>query len=476
MSRYRITLIVLFILFVVANGAYLHRVPGLLGDEASEGNNVYELLHEGKNWLTGEQTYIGPLIDFIRMPFIALFGYSVMALRVITFLTSLILFWLAADVFKKLFGEQPTPWIMAATFFSPIYLLYQRLGWTITFIPFFALLMLWIVLRQKRHYAVLAGFIAGIGLSNHILFFPTLIAVAVALWLGSIKNIRLWLRAWPVLIGFWAGFAMQLTVLLLSPGASELKTVVTTFSQRVHDLPLLLPLLISGSSYIAAYTGDALSPLILKLVTTVVVILGVIALAYVRPRKVVWLWTGALLLQLLMKLVIIDRFTLRYFVPCVLGVWVLAGLGLSVLIKKQAGAVVLASGLMLASVVLVLIPFLRTGGSTADFSLGNRTNSANAFLDTDPLIACIRGAGSVSSDDIHIFNRLTYFSHGYKDITVPASVTQAQWIVRYRSNNPTNDAHRELCPNLRHWRVIDKVPTKTSVSREITAPVTNPGA
>lgn len=476
MSRYRIILIVLFLLFIVANGAYLHRVPGLLGDEASEGDNVYALLHEGKSWLTGEQTYIGPLIDFVRMPFITLFGYSVMALRVITFLASLILFWLAADVFKKLFGEPAMPWIMATTFFSPIYLLYQRLGWTITFIPFFALLILWIVLRQKRHYAVLAGFIAGIGLSNHILFFPTLVAISVAVLLGSIKNSRLWLQAWPALIGFWAGFAMQLTVLFLSPGASELKTVVTTFSQRVHDLPLLLPLLISGSSYMAAYTGHELNLLILKLVTTVIIIFAVIALAYARPRKVVWLWAGVLLIQLLIKLVIIDRYTLRYFVPSMLGVWVLAGVGASVVFKKQAGSVVLASGLLLASALLVLIPFLRTGGSTADFSLGNRTERAAAFIDTDPLVACIRGAGSVSSDDIHILNRLIYFSHGYGDISVLASVTQAQWIVRYRSNNPMNDAHRELCPNLRHWRVIDRVPTKSSVSREITAPVTNPGA
>ena len=72
----RPVLIVLFALFVAANTVYLQRVPGLFGDEGSEGENVYQLLRTGGITVVGERSYIGPLVDYVRVPFVLIFGYS----------------------------------------------------------------------------------------------------------------------------------------------------------------------------------------------------------------------------------------------------------------------------------------------------------------------------------------------------------------------------------------------------------------
>ena len=85
-------LAVLFVLFFVANLAYLHRVPGFLGDEASEGENVYQILTEEKNLVQGERSYIGVFTDYARMPFVGVLGYSSLAVRLPVFFGNLIFF------------------------------------------------------------------------------------------------------------------------------------------------------------------------------------------------------------------------------------------------------------------------------------------------------------------------------------------------------------------------------------------------
>ena len=92
---------VLFILFVAVNLAYLGSVPGLMGDEGSEGENSYQIQQAGRLVLIGERSYIGPLIDYLRIPFVLIFGYDALALRVVMFIFSVILFWLAVGLAGK---------------------------------------------------------------------------------------------------------------------------------------------------------------------------------------------------------------------------------------------------------------------------------------------------------------------------------------------------------------------------------------
>ncbi|MDP3997081.1 MAG: hypothetical protein U1C49_02485 [Candidatus Andersenbacteria bacterium] len=58
-KKIRVWLVVMLGLFVVVNSLYLGSVPGLMGDEGSEGENVYEILHaESLITVQGERSYI----------------------------------------------------------------------------------------------------------------------------------------------------------------------------------------------------------------------------------------------------------------------------------------------------------------------------------------------------------------------------------------------------------------------------------
>ncbi len=483
MGAYWKTVWILFGIFVAANAAFLHSVPGLMGDEASEGENVYELLQSEKFVVQGERSYIGPLIDYARVPFILGFGYTPLALRLVVVLASFAAFWLAACVFLRAFGAESggqaqALFALVFGFFNPIYLTQERIGWAIALFPFFFFLILWLLgepafpkaSASRPVRVLLAGFAAGIALSNHILFLPTLTAVVVAgtlvLWLRKALSVgRKVLSTLLAFAGFAAGFALQLWVLLsFREDQGDVVEVAQSFWERLADLPRLLPLVLSGSSYVARYTGVEFAPAVVWVVTAVIALLGLAAVLLVRPRKVVLLWLLGMIIHLAVLLYMIDRFTLRYFVMFVIAAWMLAGVGLGTLIESfptlRSGSVkwgipILFSIVLVGwSAFVVLIPFLKTGGSTADFSLGNRTDSAAALVDTRPLIECLRGAGPVSSENVHIWNRLQFLSHGYSDLKVVPQddSSHAEWLVHYRDAKQPDPG--DLCPELAHFQVV----------------------
>ncbi len=465
--------IFLFVLHLIAGAAYLHRVPGLFGDEASEGYNVYELWQSDTIVVRGERSYIGPLVDYARLPFVMAWGYSALSLRLLMLLISAATFVLAAAVFKRLFGDKDYLWVLALMFFSPAYLLYQRLGWTITLFPFFAFLLLFF-LTDKRlkisHRSALAGLAAGLGLHNYLAWLPTLAAV-MAPWLLAFifapaekripplarleKRLRALARYWLFLLGFWAGFGTQFAVMQLRQAdQGDPARVIAQFPERLAALPRVLPLVLSGSSYMARYTGREMSEAVIGMIISVLVFLVVTAFLSSKHREMSLLWLTGLAVQLLALTFIIDRFTLRYFVVFVLGFWVLAGVGLAVLAGRLRSGSVAAAVLLAAwTAYSVLLPYLSSGGSTERFSLGNRTDTAADFVDIRPLVSCAEDSGPVWSANPHIYNRLLYLSRGNKKIEVPASKYEAHWLVQYRQGG---DPPGAVCQGLRHFKLLKR--------------------
>ncbi|MFH1354153.1 MAG: glycosyltransferase family 39 protein [bacterium] len=474
---YKVSLIVLFILFLAGSGVYLHRVPGLMGDEASEGENVYLLLHADRLVITGERSYIGPLLDYLRVPFILLFGYSALSLRLLVWLFSLATFWLTMTVCRRLWGDAVGLVGATAMLFSPIYLLFGRLGWAITIFPLVVFLVLYFLTlpdssRLKKHAPLLAGLTAGLGLHNHILILPTLAAVAAG-WLVIMlikKEFKELVSFWPALVGLAAGFGTQLAVMLLD-NAEYVDAVKATglYGNRLRDLPGLLPMVISGSSYVARYTGIEFAPPVFMFITWGLAGFVILALLLPKRRGTSWIWLLGLGVQLLVLLYLIFQFSLRYFVMPALGVWLLAGVGLGAifvrLFKKRwqwwpgVVSVGLAVLLLVWTGVTTLIPFLGEGGSTGEFSIGNRNDSAAALVDTRQLLECLRGAGPVYAESVHIYNRLQYLSHnpnnGLDVVGENESKQRAKWVISYRlKGKEYQDLKFEKCPSLKHWRVV----------------------
>lgn len=474
---YKAALTVLFGLFFIANAAYLQRVPGLMGDEASEGENVYLLLDAKQLVITGERSYIGPLIDYIRVPFVLLLGYSAGPLRWLVFLFSLATFWLVVVTCRRLWGEDVGLVGAVALLFSPVYLLEQRMGWAITLFPFFAFLILYLLTLPrgsllKRHAPLLGGLAAGLGLHNHVLFLPTLVAVMTG-WLLAMAGKRRFkeiLSFWPAVIGFMAGSGTQLAVMLLNRSDFQDSLRATgLYGDRIRGLPELLPMVVSGSSYVARYTGTEFAPTVFMRITWVLMGLVVLALVLPRRRGVSGVWLAGLGVLLSVLLYMVFQFSLRYFVMPVLGAWLLAGVGLgaifTVVLKGRwlwwpgAVSVALAVLLLIWTATTTLIPFLKTGGSTGEFSVGNRNDSAAALVDTRPLLECLKKAGPVYAEDVHIYNRLLYLSHearnGLDVVRNNESKKRAEWIVSYRlEGKEYKDTEYEKCSELKHWRVV----------------------
>lgn len=425
-------IVIIFILFLIANAAYLHRVPGLLGDEGSEGENVYQLLHSEKITIIGERSYIGPIIDYVRVPYVALFGYTPLALRMLMLTASVATFFLAWSVLVKLFDEEVGTIALVVCVFSPIFLLQQRIGWAITLNMFFAWLLMYILLSGSGYKWLLAGLAGGIGLSNDIIFLPTLMAIIIcsaALYIisGPVlqKAISSILAIWHLLLGFIAGFGTQFAVLLLyTEDQGDRALVAAEFSTRLRDFLPAIPLYLSGSSYVARYTGMEFSPSAIVGITTVLGVLACIGLFHKKRIYIIACIIG-LIIHAVLLLYMVDRFALRYFALLSMLIWLLAGVGVGVIAKRslpekalQFTPIILAIILMMWTVNTTLIPFLQTGGSLKEFSLGNRNDKASAFVDIRPLVDCIRGKGVVYATSQDIFDRLLFLSREYEDIQI----------------------------------------------------------
>ncbi len=462
---------IVFILFLITQLAYIHRVPGLLGDEASEGENVYQLLHEEKSPIIGERSYIGVLTDYARMPFVAVFGYSTLALRIPTLIVSVCFFVLAYLLLQKYFGDHISSIALVFLTFSSIYIVYQRLGWAITLLPLFTVAFAYALQSTWKYKWLTAGLIAGIGLQTHLLFLPSIVAVcgallAVYLVHPDFKK-RIWeLRySWLLLIGFWAGFGLQFAVMqFMKEDQGDPSATTQLFSERLHDLWTSLPTYLSGSSFVAQYTGSEFSSVLIFVITIAIFVLIAVAVLFVRKRAT-YMIALFVMIHTPILLYMVDRYSLRYFVVLCLALWLLAGIGLGFILQKilrkyprtlSAMPIIVAAFLTIWMIIVVAIPFLKTGGSTQQFSLGNRTTSANAFLDDRALISCLRGKGSVFSEREPIQNILLYRSHQYSDLIVMDEdhKQEAMWLVSYQDPNSLKET---TCPEARYFRVIPVV-------------------
>ena len=143
LGRVDLPLWMLFLLFAIVFGSHLTTLPALMGDEGSEGENVYQLLQADSITFMGERSYIGVLIDYVRVPFVWVFGYTTWALRLPMYGFMLATFWLAAYVLNKWLPPEAVPFALVGIFFSPIFLTHQRLAWAVTLFPWFVFLILY---------------------------------------------------------------------------------------------------------------------------------------------------------------------------------------------------------------------------------------------------------------------------------------------------------------------------------------------
>lgn len=461
------TVSIIFLLFILVNLAFINRVPGLMGDEGSEGQNVYELLNSDSLPIMGERSYIGVLIDYVRVPFISVLGYTALALRLPVFLFSCGFFWLTWLILKNIFDRFEALFGLVAAVFSPVYLTQQRMGWSITLLPFFISLTIYLLLRKNKWSFLSAGLAAGIGLSTHFIFLPTLLSIITLAMVVSFTNkermIRLFKEGWTFVIGFWAGFGVQFTILnFFKEDQGSPSEVMAQFSERLRELPTFFLSVISGSVYAAQYTGSVFNKFEVIFFFCAVIFLIAAGMIFSRHRKKILLLAVGLVIHVISLVYITEYFALRYFVVFALVSWLIAGIGFGSVWQKlqitrieELPVIAIALLLIIFNLNKIFIPFLITGGNTERYDFGTREEQAAALVDLRPLVACLAENKNVYSDDIHIRNRLTYLSNSDKRIKLASSAKKAEFLVGYKTKN-SKAKDEEICENLSHFQVYKK--------------------
>src|SRR6185503_4039587 len=221
----KVSLVLLFLILFLAAYLRLYRISDymtFLGDEGRDVLVAKDILH-GNLTLLGPRSsagdfFMGPAYYYMITPFLWLFNYDPVGPAVMVALFGIATVWLIYFVGKKWFNSATGLFAAALYAVSPIVITYSHSSWNPNVLPFFALLLMYILVesvsKQKhwRHF-VFIGFLLGVALQLHYVSLFLCVIVAVYLVWGT-KLIKKKIEAIPlikqylqILGGFLLGFS-----------------------------------------------------------------------------------------------------------------------------------------------------------------------------------------------------------------------------------------------------------------------------
>src|SRR5258708_7698393 len=182
--------ILLFILLLVAAFFRLYKIQDymtFLGDEGRDSLVVYNILH-GHFTLLGPTAsvggfFLGPIYYYFMAPFLLIFNYNPIGPAIMIALLGVATVWLIYKVANELFGKITA--VVSASLYaiSPIVLAYSRSSWNPNPMPFFTLLLFYLlykaVLSQNMRLYFICGVLLGIMMQLHYLTVFVVVITAV---------------------------------------------------------------------------------------------------------------------------------------------------------------------------------------------------------------------------------------------------------------------------------------------------------
>jgi len=172
--------IIIFIILIIASFYRLYHIMDymtFLGDEGRDALVVYNILH-GNLTLLGPTAsvggfFLGPIYYYFMAPFLWLFNYSPVGPAVMVALFGIATVWLIYKVGKEFFGS-PVGLIAAGLYsISPLVVTYSRSSWNPNLMPFFSLLILYLIYKAIKSNSIklfiISGILLGITLQLHYL-------------------------------------------------------------------------------------------------------------------------------------------------------------------------------------------------------------------------------------------------------------------------------------------------------------------
>lgn len=160
-----------------------------LGDEGRDVLVVKGIL-EGKLVFLGPRAsagdfFLGPLYYYMMAPFLLLWRFDPVGPAVMVALFGIATVYLVFLVGKEFFGRKAGYFAAALYAVSPLVLIYSRSSWNPNPVPFFTLLMLWVLYKGVRAYSWKLFFLAGIlyGVLIQLHYIVVFLAVIIFLFL-----------------------------------------------------------------------------------------------------------------------------------------------------------------------------------------------------------------------------------------------------------------------------------------------------
>ncbi len=218
-------LIILILILALSIFLRLYRISDymtFLGDEGRDVAVAREILH-GDFTLLGPRAsagdfFLGPIYYYMITPFLWIFNYDPVGPAVMVALFGVATVYLVYFTGKKFFDERAGLFAASLYAVSPLVITYSRSSWNPNVLPFFALLIMYVVYKATYRkdawkFYLLAGFLLGIALQLHYLALLLGVIVGVyvvsaSLFLNKKKSVLTVPKNYlEILIGFLIGFS-----------------------------------------------------------------------------------------------------------------------------------------------------------------------------------------------------------------------------------------------------------------------------
>ncbi len=227
-SDHKLEIGILIFILLIAAFLRLYRISDymtFLGDEGRDAIVAREILH-GKFTLLGPRAsagdfFLGPVYYYMMAPFLLLFNYDPVGPAVMVALFGVATVFLVYYVGLKFFNSKTG--LMAASLYavSPIVIAYSRSSWNPNVMPFFSLLMLYLlfVALKKQSYKLflVVGLLLGILMQLHYLstFLGVIVLIFIAIGEVFIKKSDLFVRYIKHYLEIFTGFLVGFSPFLL---------------------------------------------------------------------------------------------------------------------------------------------------------------------------------------------------------------------------------------------------------------------
>jgi 4-amino-4-deoxy-L-arabinose transferase-like glycosyltransferase len=219
-SIFNLQFLAIAVILAIAAFMRLYRIQDymtFLGDEGRDVLVVYNILH-GHLTLLGPTSsvggfFLGPIYYYFMAPFLWLFNYNPVGPAVMVALFGIATVWLIYIVGKEFFNAKVGLIAAAAYAISPLVITYSRSSWNPNPLPFFSLLILYLLykalIKKSLKLFFVVGILFGIAMQLHYLslFLGMIILIYVlSINLYEIKSIKILSKLFYSYLSIFLGF------------------------------------------------------------------------------------------------------------------------------------------------------------------------------------------------------------------------------------------------------------------------------